>query len=143
MTNKQVISTVMDLMEHCDSYDSCDRCILKMENKKCMLRNMTLAEVLVELAEPVIRRTRQIWVMFKDMEAAEEHLNYLDGISHNNNHRDWGDANEKNEIIVYLQNEAQKRVMRCDWDVSDDVIEELKNKIGPEKIKIVDSTKGE
>lgn len=124
--------TIANLAEHCNKYSSCDGCELSADSKKCMLRHLTLPEVIMKLSIP--KKNQVVWVRFENKVKLLEALDNVREILTSNA--------GCNPVQLYAEEENVVKELGSYNLINDTGIEILNQKYGKNNVKVEEIIKG-
>jgi hypothetical protein len=120
MKKKDLILSIVNLAEHCSKHVECKSCELGLDKNKCMLRNLTLPEVIAKISIP--KSDNIVWIKLKNSENAAKAMNKIKNIAEYNS--GW------NRIYVYAEEENSLSKLSEIHSTNDNGIELLKKEYG-------------
>jgi hypothetical protein len=132
MNKKELVMNIANLAEHCNNYSSCNGCELSIDSKKCMLRHLSLPEVIMKMSIP--RKRQAVWIKFDNKPKIMESLEDIKDIAMKNN----GSI----PIHLYANEENLIKDLGNYYLINDTGIKILTEKFGESNVKVEDTVKG-
>ena len=132
MNKKEMITNIASLAEHCNNYSSCNGCELSIDGKKCMLRHLSLPEVIMKMSIP--RKKQNVWIKFENKPRVLESLDSIKEIIENNP--------GNYPVHLYANDENLIKDLGNYYLINDTGIKILTEKFGESNVKVEDTVKG-
>jgi hypothetical protein len=132
MNKKELLLAIINLTDHCNLHNSCKDCDLMCDKNKCMLRKMTLPEIIVNMCTP--EKKCIVWINFEDKTKVDYYLDKIKEITKENK--------GNYPIKLYANNEKLVKDMNYRYDINDAGIEVLTKEFGFENVVVQEDIKG-
>jgi hypothetical protein len=131
MNKKELLLAIINLTDHCNMYD-CASCDLGNYKNKCMLRNMTLPEIITKLC--ALDRKWITWVKFENQYKLKNALNTIKEIAKSNS----GDY----MVRLYAEEEKLTKDLSSGYNINETGFELLTDLLGEQNVVMEEHIKG-